>query len=233
MRSERPRATAEHPGSGLRPGRSHRRHDRRWHPAHPWAGGRPVALAPLVLGAWLVGGIYALLGAICIAELAASLPRAGGWYLYAERAFGPRAGFLVGWTDWLAHCIGLAWVATTVGEYGQVLLPDPWRLMPHPAQVLGLVAIGLFTLIQLRGLRTGSASQELLSLVKAVAFLALVAACFLLPSPAALAGASAPPRPGAPPRLATADHSCRAGAPGGDHHLRRLGQPGVLRRGVQ
>jgi APA family basic amino acid/polyamine antiporter len=155
--------------------------------------------APLVLGAWLVGGIYALLGAICIAELAASLPRAGGWYLYAERAFGPRAGFLVGWTDWLAHCIGLAWVATTVGEYGQVLLPDPWRLMPHPAQVLGLVAIGLFTLIQLRGLRTGSASQELLSLVKAVAFLALVAACFLLPSPAALAGASAPPGPALPP----------------------------------
>ena len=37
-----------------------------------------------------------LLGAICIAELAASLPRAGGWYVYAERAFGRRVGFLVG-----------------------------------------------------------------------------------------------------------------------------------------
>ena len=72
--------------------------------------------APLLLTAWLVGGLYALLGAICIAELAASLPRAGGWYVYAERAFGRRVGFLVGWTDWLAHCIGLAWVATTVGE---------------------------------------------------------------------------------------------------------------------
>ena len=34
---------------------------------------------PLVLGAWLLGGLYALLGAVCIAELAASLPRAGGW----------------------------------------------------------------------------------------------------------------------------------------------------------
>ena len=68
-----------------------------------------LATAPLVLGAWLVGGLYALLGAICIAELAASLPRAGGWYVYAEQAFGRRAGWLVGWTDWLAHCIGLAW----------------------------------------------------------------------------------------------------------------------------
>ena len=151
--------------------------------------------APLLLAAWLVGGLYALLGAICIAELAASLPRAGGWYVYAERAFGRRVGFLVGWTDWLAHCIGLAWVATTVGEYGQALLPDPWRLLPFGAQGLALGAIGLFTLIQLRGLRAGSASQELLSLVKAVAFLALVAACFLLPSQAQLGGGAGPPEP--------------------------------------
>ena len=138
--------------------------------------------APLVLAAWLVGGIYALLGAVCIAELAASLPQAGGWYVYAERAFGRRAGFLVGWTDWVAHCIGLAWVATTVGEYGQALLPSPFREGATGAQALALLAIGLFTLIQLRGLRAGSTSQELLSLAKAVAFLGLVAACFLLPA---------------------------------------------------
>jgi len=154
--------------------------------------------APLVLAAWLVGGIYALLGAVCIAELAASLPQAGGWYVYAERAFGRRAGFLVGWTDWVAHCIGLAWVATTVGEYGQALLPWSFLEGTSGAQALALLAIGLFTLIQLRGLRAGSTSQELLSLAKAVAFLGLVAACFLLPaagdpsSVAAFAGEQTP-----------------------------------------
>jgi len=137
--------------------------------------------APLVLAAWLAGGLYALLGAVCIAELAAALPRAGGWYVYAERAFGKRVGFLVGWTDWLAHCIGLAWVATTAGEYGQALLPAALPQEPYVAQILALLAIALFTLIQLRGLRAGSTSQELLSLAKAVAFLLLVAACFLLP----------------------------------------------------
>ena len=154
--------------------------------------------APLVLAAWLVGGIYALLGAVCIAELAASLPQAGGWYVYAERAFGRRAGFLVGWTDWVAHCIGLAWVATTVGEYGQALLPWSFLEGTSGAQALALLAIGLFTVIQLRGLRAGSTSQELLSLAKAVAFLGLVAACFLLPaagdprSVAAFAGEQTP-----------------------------------------
>ena len=141
--------------------------------------------AELVLAAWLAGGLYALLGAVCIAELAAALPKAGGWYVYAERAFGKRVGFLVGWTDWLAHCIGLAWVATTVGEYGQALLPATIPQEPYMARILALLAIGLFSLIQLRGLRAGSASQELLSLAKAVAFLALVAACFLLPIQAA------------------------------------------------
>ena len=159
--------------------------------------------APLVLTAWLVGGLYALLGSICIAELAASLPQAGGWYVYAERAFGRRAGFLVGWTDWVAHCIGLAWVATTVGEYGQLLLPVPFREGSLGAQALALLAIGLFTLIQLRGLRAGSASQELLSLAKAVAFLGLVAACFLLPSAAAGTAVAEPQGTGLAPSLET------------------------------
>lgn len=147
----------------------------------------PLGQPSWILAAWLLGGIYALLGAVCVAELATSLPRAGGWTVYASRAFGPRAGFLVGWSDWLAHCIGLAWVATTAGEYGQLLLPS------LPPRALALLVVLLFALIQWRGVRAGSASQELLSLVKTVAFLLLVIACFLLPAvaPDSLAVASA------------------------------------------
>jgi len=138
----------------------------------------------LILGAWLLGGLYALLGAICVAELAASLPRAGGWYVYAERAFGTGAGFLVGWMDWLGHCAGLAWVAITIGDYGQALLPPTLSAeRPWISAAIGLLALVLFTLVQLPGVRSGSASQELLSLLKAVAFLVLVVACFLLPVP--------------------------------------------------
>ena len=140
-----------------------------------------LATPSLVLLAWLAGGLYALLGAVCIAELAASMPRAGGWYVYAEQAFGRRAGWLVGWMDWLAHCIGLAWVATTVGE----LLAD-WL---HPsglssalvASALSLAVLAGFGGIQLLGVKAGGISQELLSLMKALAFLGLAAASFLLP----------------------------------------------------
>ena len=130
----------------------------------------------VVLLIWVLGGLYALLGAICVAELASCLPRAGGWFVYAEAAFGRRLGFLVGWSDWIAHCIGLAWIVTTLGDY----LCD---LIPLSSTAIALLILAVFTAIQWPGVRSGGASQELLSLIKAVAFLALVVACFALPLP--------------------------------------------------
>ena len=131
---------------------------------------------PLILWIWVLGASYALLGAICVAELAAAMPRAGGWYVYAEEAFGRRAGFLVGWSDWIAHCIGLAWVVTTLGDY---LAP----LLPVGSAWIAVGILALFTLIQWPGVRSGGASQEFLSLIKALIFTVLVVACFALPLP--------------------------------------------------
>ena len=131
---------------------------------------------PWILWIWVLGASYALLGAICVAELAAAMPKAGGWYVYAEAAFGRRAGFLVGWSDWIAHCIGLAWVVTTLGDYLSPLVP-----MSSAWIAIGILA--LFTLIQWPGVRSGGTSQEFLSLIKALIFAALVVACFALPLP--------------------------------------------------
>jgi APA family basic amino acid/polyamine antiporter len=132
-----------------------------------------------VLLAWLLGGLYGLLGAICVAELGASLPRSGGWTVYARRAFGDGAGFVVGWTDWLGHCAGVAWVALTAGDYALALFPS----LPIGSKAIALLLLALFTVIQLQGVRAGSGSQLLLSLAKTVAFLLLVGACFLLADP--------------------------------------------------
>jgi len=140
-----------------------------------------------LLGAWILGGLLALLGAVCVAELATTLPRAGGWCVFAGAAFGRRAGWLVGWADWLAHCIGLAWEATTVGEVATDLLPGQLVLPDLTPRLLALLSLAAFMTLQLFGLRVASASQDLLSLVKTIVFLALVAACFLLPLPDARA----------------------------------------------
>ncbi|MCS5690930.1 APC family permease [Cyanobium sp. FGCU-6] len=166
-----------------------------------------LGTAPLVLGAWLLGGLYALLGAVCVAEMAAALPEAGGWTVYARRAFGPLAGFTVGWIDWIGHCVGLAWVAITLGEYGLALLPASLTAgCPLVAvRAIAIGALALFALIQLVGVRAGGASLQLLSLAKAVAFLALVAACFLIGVPAgteAGAATATVPAPVAPAGMA-------------------------------
>src|SRR5215475_3194566 len=68
--------------------------------------------APLtILVAWLVGGLYTLLGSICLTELGTMAPQAGGYYVYARRAFGDWVGFAVGWTDWVTYCTVLAYVS--------------------------------------------------------------------------------------------------------------------------
>src|SRR5947209_9668809 len=65
----------------------------------------------LILAAWLLGGIYALLGALVVAELGTMLPQAGGFYVYTRRALGDYAGFAVGWSDWLGGSASLAYMA--------------------------------------------------------------------------------------------------------------------------
>jgi len=129
----------------------------------------------LIIAAWIVGGIYALLSAISVAELAASMPQAGGWYVYARRAFGDYAGFIVGWMDWLCHCAILAWILIIAGEYSAALVPA----LSGRAKLVAIIVLLFFSLLHLLGLRAGSSSQKILSLAKALAFIALVAACFI------------------------------------------------------
>ncbi len=55
----------------------------------------------LFFAVWVMGGLYALLGALSIAELGAMLPRSGGQYVFARYALGEYFGFIVGWSDWI------------------------------------------------------------------------------------------------------------------------------------
>ena len=62
--------------------------------------------APWFLLAWVGGGVLAFMGAMAYAELAALRPKAGGEYVYLREAFGPLAGFLTGWTSFVAGFTG-------------------------------------------------------------------------------------------------------------------------------
>src|SRR6202140_1209520 len=86
------------------------------------AGQLPNPTAILVV--WIVGGLYTLVGAICLAELGTMLPQAGGYYVYARRAFGDTVGFAVGWTDWVTYCAVLGYVSIGMSEFVALLMPS-------------------------------------------------------------------------------------------------------------
>ena len=78
----------------------------------------------LFLGVWIIGGLYALLGAVALAELGTMLPRAGGQYVYSRYALGEYAGFIVGWSDWISTCGSAAAVSLVIGEFAGKLIPS-------------------------------------------------------------------------------------------------------------
>jgi len=132
--------------------------------------------APAILCLWLVGGLYTLLGAVCLSELGTMLPQAGGYYVYARRAFGEWVGFGVGWTDWLTYCAVLAYASITLAEFAGVLVPAlaPWV---RPLAVSALLAV---VAMQWASLKVSARFQEWTTAVKCLAFLALIVAAFTL-----------------------------------------------------
>ncbi|HEV2021554.1 MAG TPA: APC family permease [Terriglobales bacterium] len=144
----------------------------------------------MFIGVWILGGLYALLGAYQISELGAMVPRSGGYYVFARRALGDFAGFAIGWTDWMAQCGTTAAVAIVIGEYAGELFP---RWNGYTVDIAVGVTVGV-ALLQWRGIAWGSFVQNLTSSLKALGFIALVSGIFFLAHPT--------PGPPHPPELA-------------------------------
>src|SRR4051812_34161113 len=120
-----------------------------------------------ILTVWIVGGLYTLVGAICLAELGTMLPVAGGYYVYARHAFGNTVGFAVGWTDWLTYCAVLGYVSIAIGEFAALLLPS----LAGYDHAVAIVSLAALAALQLAGLRVSSRFQEISTLIKCAAFL--------------------------------------------------------------
>jgi APA family basic amino acid/polyamine antiporter len=143
----------------------------------------------LFITAWTVGGVYALLGAIQLAELGTMLPRSGGQYVFARYALGEYAGFVVGWTDWISTCGSTAAVSLVVAEFAGGLFPSlaPWQLPAAAALVIA------FALLQWNGTREGSIVQNVTSVLKALALSVLVAGALMTTGVGGNAPLPAPP----------------------------------------
>ncbi|QIP11405.1 APC family permease [Spirosoma aureum] len=130
----------------------------------------------LIIVVWLAVGLYALIGSLSVMELGTMLPKAGAWYVYARRAFGNYAGFIIGISSWLGSVSAMAFGAAVMSEYTGLLSPS---LVPYQKAI----AIGIlvaFVAFHSIGVRLASRAQEVMSVLKAVGLLAFVVVCFVI-----------------------------------------------------
>ena len=141
---------------------------------------RQVHTPALALGAWVIGGAIALIGAFVYAELAVLRPNVGGQYAYLRDAYHPAVAFLYGWTLLLVvQTGGMAGSAIIFGRYLREL--SGWGV---PEQVIAAVTLGVLTLVNCLGVRAGSNVQSALMLTKLAAIALLVGVGLILATPA-------------------------------------------------
>jgi len=144
----------------------------------------------LVLLAWVIGGIVALIGAFCWGELGQRRPRAGGGYVYLRETFGPLPAFLYGWTLVLVIATGaIAAVAVTFADYTLALLG-----LPHRYSVpLAVAAIVVLAGINYVGVRPAAITQNIFTILKLVALAVLIGAGMFFAAPLPPLAAPSPP----------------------------------------
>jgi APA family basic amino acid/polyamine antiporter len=158
----------------------------------------------LLIGLWIFGGLFTILGAMAFAELAAMFPNAGGQYVFLREAYSDFWAFLFGWTQFLVIQSGTnAAVAIAFAKYLGALLPvfgeahvlavipladwlpaaaqagfpeslRHWEL--NSAQLVACGVIALLTAVNIRGVREGATVQNLFTVLKVAALGALIVA---------------------------------------------------------
>ena len=162
--------------------------------------GREVGSPALLIGAWAIAGFMTIVAALSYGELAAMMPRAGGQYVYLRESLGPLWGFLYGWTLFLVIQTGtIAAVGVAFGKFLGVFIPSIsstnwllhiWKVPPiHVGpMVLGNMDVGINTqnlmaillviflsIVNIFGLKTGAAIQNVFTAAKVSALLGLAA----------------------------------------------------------
>ena len=134
-----------------------------------------------LLGAWAFGGVIAFIGALCYAELGARRPEAGGGYVYLREAFSPVVAFLFGWIMWVVnYSSSIAAVAMTFASYACKAI----GIAPTLTKPLAVGAIVLLTGINILGIRAGAIVQNIVTVLKLVAVVAVVVAGLAIALPA-------------------------------------------------
>lgn len=126
----------------------------------------------LILLVWSIGGIIALAGSLCLAELAAMFPQTGGIYIYLKKNFGAFVGFQYAWTKFLIMRVGSYSIQTLAFARFTAELFNISNTKLHIPIAIG--ALGILCLINIFNVRYGSLTQNLLTTLKLLSLVMLV-----------------------------------------------------------
>jgi len=135
---------------------------------------------------WVVGGVFALCGALTLAEIATAFPRTGGVYVFCREGWGRLAGFLFGWGQLvMIRAASLGAISITFAEYFfRVLGRDPQAAGEvMPVRYTACAAILLTGMFNVVGVRTSSTVVNLTVIAKygGLVFIVLIAFALGLP----------------------------------------------------
>ncbi len=145
---------------------------------------RQVNSPGLLLLTWIVTALLTMVAALSYGELAAAMPQAGGQYVYLREAFGPMVAFLFGWTFFVVIQTGtIAAVAVAFAKFAGVFFPwisaenvllDLGVAKIHMQQIVGIAVILILTWVNTRGIGLGAIVQNVFTIAKVGALLAMV-----------------------------------------------------------
>ncbi len=120
-------------------------------------------LGPFSILVWVVAGIIAIVIALCFAQCAALLPKVGGPYAYAKEAWGPFAGYIVGWSLWLAEWMSLAVFPVAFTRYLMFFIPN----LEWAYQTLAkLFFVSFLAAINIIGVKAAGKANDILTIAK-------------------------------------------------------------------
>ena len=158
-----------------------------------------------MFGAWALGGVISLVGALCYAELATAYPHAGGDYHFLRRAYGRSVSLLFGWARLSVITTGsIALLAFVFGDYMTAILPLPGLGETGSSAVYAAASVVALTWVNLRGIHATSSTQLWLTAMEIAGLLIVVgAALFIAGTPATEADPVARGERGSAPSLAS------------------------------
>jgi amino acid transporter len=120
-------------------------------------------LGPGSLIVWVLSGIIAIVLALCFAQCASLVPKVGGTYAYAREAWGPFAGYTVGWSLWLAEWFSLAVFPVAFVRYLQYFIPN---LDLFAQIIIKTLFVGFLALTNIIGAKAAGRTNDVLTIIK-------------------------------------------------------------------